>query len=173
MSFITGNTPFGIINVKAEYRQGWLGLLGYVVGAAVGGYVPASIVQGLTVLFASDYVYQRWHGTLIIFAVAIFSVLFNTFLARKLPKIEIAMLVCHVVGFFAILIPLWVCGPHNSAADVFTKFTNSGGWPSTGLSCLVGLTAPVFSLIGPDSTVHMGKIFLPPLMHTLPGCEIY
>lgn len=132
-----------------------------MVGATVGAYVPASIIQGLTVLFAPEYAYQRWHGTLIIIAVAMFCVLFNTFLARQLPKIEVFMLWCHVLGFLAILIPLWVCGPHNSAADVFTKFTNSGGWSSTGLSCLVGLTAPVFSLIGPDSAVHMGKMFRP------------
>ena len=116
------------------------------------------VIEGLTVLFAPGYHYERWQGTLIIITVATFSVLFNTFLARHLPKIELFMLACHVLGFFAILIPLWVCGPHNSASDVFTMFTNSGGWPSTGLSCLVGLTAPVFSLIGPDSAVHMGTL---------------
>ena len=36
-------------------------------------------------------------------------------------------------------------------------FSNNGGWPTTGLSCMVGLTAPVTILIGNDCSAHMCK----------------
>ena len=38
------------------------------------------------------------------------------------------------------------------------QFTNNGGWPTTGLSAMVGLLAPVAVLIGYDCSVHMGML---------------
>lgn len=40
-----------------------------------------------------DYVPEKWHGTLLTFAVASFSVFFNTFLVKKLPLVEGIVLV--------------------------------------------------------------------------------
>jgi len=105
----------------------------------------------------ASYVAQPWHATLMIIAVACIAILFNTFFAKKLPLIEGIILIIHVFGFFAILIPLWVLSPRQSAHAVFTKFTNAYGWPSQGLACLVGIIGPMYSLLGPDSAVHMCK----------------
>lgn len=56
-------------------------------------------------------------------AVAAFAVLFNTLGARQLPLFETAILALHIIGVFAILIPLWVLAPKNSAAQVFGEFS--------------------------------------------------
>ena len=47
--------------------------------------------------------------------------------------------------------------PRSNADDAFTKFLNNGGWPTTGLSFMVGLIPLVYSFLGFDSVVHMCK----------------
>ena len=68
------------------------------------------------------------------------------------------MVVIHVCGFFAILIPLWVLAPKKIPGRlVFTEFQNNGGWPCLGLSCLIEITGLVYSLTEPNSAMHMCK----------------
>ena len=67
------------------------------------------------------------------------------------------VLVLHILGFFAIIIPLWVMAPRADAHVVLLEFTNYGGWSSTGLSSMIGLLAPTAVLIGYDCSVHMCK----------------
>ena len=145
-----------------SFVTGWLCVLGWQVNIASGGYIIAVIVTGLTTLLNPNYVYEPYHGTLLIMAVNVVAIVFNTFFARKLPLIEGLILVIHVFGFFAILIPLWVFSPRTPATTVFTEFQNNGGWSTTGLACLVGMTGPVYALIGPDSAVHMCMSSSPP-----------
>ena len=75
-------------------------------------------------------------------------VFINTLLARWLPKVEGIFLIFHVLGFFAVLIPLVYLGPHASASEVFATFIDSGGWKSNGLSFFIGLVSSVFPLGG-------------------------
>lgn len=105
------------------------------------------MIQGLIALNNSDYSYERWHGTLIFYAIVVLSLFVNTCLARLLPKIEAIVLILHIVGFFCVLIPLVYLGPHVSAKDVFATFTN-GSWNDTGLSFFIGLSTPMFAFIG-------------------------
>lgn len=69
--------------------------------------------------------------------------------------IELVSLVIHVTGFFAVIIPLWVMAPRGNAADVLLTYTNNGGWPTTGLSAMIGLSTPFSCLLGFDCSVHM------------------
>ena len=104
-----------------------------------------------------NYVFQRWHGTLLTCAVASFSVFFNTFLAKKLPLVEGIVLIIHVFGFFAVIVTLWVLGPRGDAAQVFTTFNNFGDWNSDATSALVGILAVMIPLLGADAAVHMSE----------------
>jgi amino acid transporter len=113
-------------------------------------------IQSLIILNNDGYEAQPWHGTFIVIAVAVFCGIFNTFLARKLPLVEGTVLILHVVGFFAIIIPLWVMAPRSSAKAVFTEFS-PGEWSNTGLACLVGLLGPTVSLLGSDAATHMSE----------------
>lgn len=122
--------------------------MGWQTGIASIAFLAGTQIQGLLVLNDDTYNYQRWHGTLLVIAVSCFSVIFNTVASKQLPMVEGLVLILHVFGFFAILIPLWVLAPRTPAKVVFTEFSNNGGWPSLGLSCLIGLLSPVFTLLG-------------------------
>lgn len=133
-------------------------MLGWQAGIAGQSFSVGSQIQGLIVLNNPTYVPQAWHSTLLAIGVVSICVIVNTFLVRKLPLIEGCVLILHVFGFFAVLIPLWIFAPKAPSSEVWTGLQNNAGWPSNGLAFLVGLTTSVNSLIGPDSAVHMGKI---------------
>jgi hypothetical protein len=67
-------------------------------------------------------------GTLMTMAVGAFAISFNVFATKHLPLFEVVILVMFLVGFFVVIIPLWVLAPRASVGDVFGKFENWGGW---------------------------------------------
>ncbi|CAK7200079.1 hypothetical protein SEUCBS139899_002767 [Sporothrix eucalyptigena] len=140
-----------------SYTIGWVSVLGWQTGLASLAFLAGTMIQGLLVLAQPTYVYENWHGTLLVIGITAFCIVFNTFLAGRLPIVEGTVLVVHVLGFFAVLVPLWVLAPRSTPADVFGTFLNLGGWSSTGLAVMVGLLSPVYTLIGADSTVHMSE----------------
>jgi len=91
------------------------------------------------------------------YAILLVVVLVNTAAAKLLPRIETAILVIHVVGFFAILIPLVKLAPHGSPAEVFTVFANNGGYSSSGLAFFIGLISTNLPFVGYDGPCHMGN----------------
>lgn len=113
------------------------------------------MIQGLIFLTCPNYVPQAWHATLLYWAVVVFSVTINVVGGSLLPKFEGLILVLHVLGFFAILIPLTYMSNYGTAKDVFATWVNSGDWPSQGISTLVGLMGPVFAFAGGDAAVHV------------------
>lgn len=119
-----------------------------------------TIIQGLIVLNVPDYVWHNYHGTLLSIAVIVFSIMFNTVLASRLPLIEGMVLILHLTGIFVIIIPLWVMAPR-AHPHVLLEFSDNGGWSSTGLSAMIGLTSTMSVLIGYDCSVHMCKAVLP------------
>lgn len=75
-----------------------------------------------------DYSTQRYHATLILWGVIVAAVLFNTTLARLLPWVEGSILICHILGFIVVLVPIVYFGPHVPARDVWNQFISSGGY---------------------------------------------
>jgi energy-coupling factor transporter transmembrane protein EcfT len=132
-------------------------VLGWQTGAANTAFLAGSQIQGLIALNKPDYTFEPWHGTLLVFAVSAFNVVFNTFLVKKLPLIEAIILVVHICGFFAILVVLWVTGPIGDAHATFTTFNDYGGWNNLGLATLSGLVAVILPLLGADAAVHMSE----------------
>lgn len=132
-----------------SYVTGWVCVLGWHTGIAGCSYTVANMLIGIAYInYPDTYAPQDWHGTLLIIGIAFIAIIFNTFLAQKLPLVEGCILILHVFGFFAVLIPLWVLAPRNSVEEVFHTFEDRGGWGSNGLACLVGLIAPIYALIG-------------------------
>lgn len=111
----------------------------------MGGVIP-----GLITLNAESYVAKPWHSTLIAIGAVSIAILFNTLLGVKLPFIEGIVLTLHVAGLFGIVIPLWATAPIGNAKETLLVFTNDGGWSSTGLSALIGMTSIVGTLVGYD-----------------------
>ncbi|KAK5156851.1 hypothetical protein LTS14_004368 [Recurvomyces mirabilis] len=145
------------IQKELSYIVGWLCAIGWQVYLAGVCFIIGSVIEGLIVLQVPGYELQPWHSTLLTIAVIAFSVVFNTALATRLPLIEGVMFILHLVGFFAIIIPLWVMAPRATAKDAILTFSNNGGWPSTGLSAMIGLTSPLSVMIGYDCSVHMSE----------------
>jgi amino acid transporter len=90
-------------------------------------------------------------------AVAVVATLMNTYGAKKLPILEGIVLVVQVVGFFSIIIPLWVLSPKASASEVFGSFSNYGGWSSIGAACFVGSITATASFAGSDAAARMAE----------------
>jgi hypothetical protein len=134
---------------------GWLTVVGWQAGFAASCYLNGTMIQGLIILTRPEYVPHAWHGTLLYWAVVIFSLAINVVCGSLLPKFEGLILVLHLLGFFAILIPLTYMSDHGSAKDVFATWVNSGEWSSQGVSTLVGLTGAVFAFAGGDAAVHV------------------
>lgn len=136
---------------------GWLCFVGWQTAIVAIAFLAGTIIQGLIALNDPSYVFERWHGTLLVIAVSAFSIIFNTFLATKLPLVEGLVLVLHILGVFIIVIPLWILAPRNNAHAAFTEFTNLGGWPTTGTSFMIGLLTSIGGISGFDCQVHMCK----------------
>ncbi|KAH8204762.1 hypothetical protein TruAng_001096 [Truncatella angustata] len=140
-----------------SYLTGWLAVLAWQTGCASSAYLSGTQIQGLVILNYTNYVPKPWHGTLITIAVAVFSVIFNIFLASKLPILETIGLIIHLFGFFGIIATLWVLSPKADAVSVFTEFSDGGGWGTLGGSTLIGVTAAIIPLLGGDAAVHMAE----------------
>ena len=144
-----------------SYVTGWICVLGWQTGITSIAFLTASQIQSLLIINDASYDFQRWQGTLLITAISFFAIVFNTYLAKRLPLVEGIVLILHICGFFAILIPLWVLAPRSGASAVFTQFNNGGNWSEMGLSILIGMLSPVFAFIGPDSATHVGRTKYP------------
>ena len=140
-----------------SYITGWLTVLGWQAQITAATYLTGTSIQGVVILTVPDYNPRNWHGLLMAWAVVICGLGINAMVSTVLAKIEALILILHMVGFIAILIPLVYLGPHSSPHEVFTVFVNAGGWPTQGLSFLVGLIGLVFSFIGTDGAIHMSE----------------
>ncbi|PSK55252.1 Choline transport protein [Elsinoe australis] len=140
-----------------SYIVGWLCVLGWQTCMVTVGLVASQQLTALISLAMPSYTIQGWHTTLLIIAVTCFAILFNTFLVRKLPLLEGIVIFLHIFGFFAVFVILWVMGPRSSPSHVFTEFQDNAGWGSIGLACLVGISSPVITLVGADSSCHLSE----------------
>ena len=127
---------------------GWLTCAGWQAAVTTCGFFTGTLIQGMIVENNPTYDYQRWQGTLLTWAAILLAVIFNTVISRALPKIEGLILVLHVLGFIAVLIPLVYLAPHSSPSEVFTIFLDGGGWDSQGLSFFIGLVGNATAFIG-------------------------
>ena len=81
----------------------------------------------------------------------------NTLVSTVLAKIETLILILHIAGFLAILVPLVYLAPHSSPQEVFGVFVNAGGWPTQGVSFFVGIVGIVFAFVGTDGAIHISE----------------
>lgn len=91
---------------------------------------------------------KSWHTVLLFWAAIIFAAFVNTVIGRLLPRIEGITLVAHILGFFAVILPLIFTGPHQDASEVFGTFLNEGDLPTKGLSFMVGIVGTAFPFLG-------------------------
>lgn len=107
------------------------------------------MIQSIISLNDPTYVPQRWHGTLIYWAVLLVALLVNTLGIRMLAALQEATMALHVLLFLILLIACAVVSPvKNSAEFVFTEFINASGWESDGVAWCIGLLSSCYVLVG-------------------------
>ncbi|PWY87966.1 choline transport protein [Aspergillus sclerotioniger CBS 115572] len=120
-------------------------------------YLAASVLQSTIAMNIPSYQPEGWQVTLMMWAVFALCTILNTWLGIILPVIEVLILLVHVLGFFAVLIPLVYLGPKASAASVFKTSFDYGGWNDLTLATFVGLKGTVAAFVGTDGAVHMAE----------------
>jgi choline transport protein len=138
-----------------SYVTGWLTVGGWQGSVSSSALFTGNMILGLATLCHESFMPELWHGTLLFWAVLLFAVFINTLVSSALPKFEGLILVLHVLGFFAILIPLVVLGPHADTKEVFGTWVNNGGWQTQGVSFMVGMMGNAFAFVGSDAAFHM------------------
>jgi amino acid transporter len=140
--------------------SGWLCFTGWQAAIGSIAFLVGNSIQGLIILQNPDsYSPKPWQGTLLVFAIVLSSIFFNTILASKMPLVEGIVFIVHVCGLIVIIGTLWALAPKKSADVVFRDFANNGGWSNMGTSFMVGLMPLAGSVSGIDCVMHMGKFF--------------
>ncbi|KAI7084894.1 amino acid permease [Hortaea werneckii] len=143
-----------------SFLVGWLAALGWQALIATTAYAASVLILAIAALYHPTYLPQNWHQSLLMIGIGCLGTLANTFGARRLPLLEYVVLAVHIVGFFCILIPLWVAQPLGqkaSAGEVFGSFRNLGGWESIGTACYVGSITATGAFAGSDAAVHLAE----------------
>ena len=136
-----------------------MSVLGWQAGVATGTFFGAIVMQGLASLGNANYTPQRWQGTLIFYCVLALACFVNTVLAKYLPALEGLILILHIVGFFAVLIPLVHLSPISDASFVFRDSTNVSGH-NDGISWLIGMATTSVLFVGKAATRHAVSFYI-------------
>ncbi|KAF9774744.1 hypothetical protein IL306_007217 [Fusarium sp. DS 682] len=122
-------------------------------------FLAGTQIQGLLVLnYPDSYVFERWHGTMLFWAVLLGSACICIFCSNKLPLIEKLTLVLHVVFFIAIIITMAVTSPTKHSAEfVFSHFENNSGWSNNAVAWSIGMLSSCYVLIGYDGATHLSE----------------
>jgi choline transport protein len=106
------------------------------------------MIQGLAGLNYPNYVPQRWHLTLIIFAMLIVESLMNMYTFWVIPWIELLAGVLHLVLFIIFVVVLVTLAPRHSTSFVFSDGATASGWNNSFVSWNLGLLTPTWGFVG-------------------------
>ncbi|KAI9044746.1 putative amino acid permease [Aspergillus affinis] len=136
---------------------GWLTVIGWQSAFASTAFLSGTEIQGAAILAHERYNAEPYQGTLIMWASIALALGVNLVGGKLLPRLENLVLVLHILGFLAILIPLTYMSDHKTAKEVFTTWTNEGGWSSNGIVFFLGMQGGIFAFAGGDAAVHMAE----------------
>lgn len=136
---------------------GWITVFAWQSAFASIALLSGTEIQGAAILTFPNYQSEPYHGTLILWACVLVALAVNVIGGKLLPRLENLVFVLHIVGFLTILITLTYMADHKSAKEVFTTWTNEGGWSSNGIVFFIGMQGSVFSFSGGDAAVHVSN----------------
>lgn len=113
------------------------------------------MIQGFVVLRYENYHFERWHGTMLYWAIWLPAFLVHTVGIKYMPMIENGILIFHIASFIAVFIPLVLLAQHKRAEYVFTTFENSSGWENDGVAWFLGLLSAGYVLVGYGGACHL------------------
>jgi choline transport protein len=130
------------------WMQGWVTWFAWVSLLAGVANTTAVMIQGLAALNNPSYVPERWHVTLIIFAMLIFEGLMNMYAFWLIPWIEMLAGILHVVLFVVFVVVLVTLAPRHSTKFVFFETASASGWNNSFVSWNLGLLTPTWGFVG-------------------------
>lgn len=143
--------------VFLSWLCGWISTGGWLANVAAGAFFVGTMIQGLLVLNDASYVYQRWQGTLLIYAGIFLAFIINSVGTRLLAVVEGIAFIIHIAGFLAILVPLLYFSRKGSSTAVWGTFTDLAGWGSDGLAWWVALIGSNLVFTGVDGPAHLSE----------------
>jgi len=129
----------------------WASTIAWQAGNALGVFLVATLIQAIIFIHNPSYTFPTWHATLLVIGAVAIAFVGNVFGSKILHLWQNVVFVIHVLAYFALIIPIWFNAPRASTAQVWTQFTNSGGWNSLGLSVLIGQLTAIFTQVGIDT----------------------
>jgi len=146
------------ISRPLSWGTGWLTMFGWQSVAASAPFLAGTMIQGLLVLNDPTYVYERWHGTLLYWAILALALVVNIWGMHILPQVENATMILHVGLFIVLLVAICVVSPtKNSASFVFSDFENETGWQSNGVAWCIGMLSSAYVMVGYDGATHLSE----------------
>lgn len=125
--------------------------MAWQAGNAQGVLLVGTLIQDIISINNPSYSFPRWHASLLVIGAVLIAFVGNVYGAKVLHVWQNAVFAIHVLAYFAFIIPIWVNAPRATSAEVWTEFSNSGGWPTLGLSVLAGQLSGVVSQVGVDT----------------------
>jgi hypothetical protein len=111
--------------------------------------ILSNIIVGLVIFNYPDYVPERWHATLIMWAFTILPFIGNFWFRRLLNPLEAVGAVLHVLFFIVSIITLVVLAQRSTASFVFQTLTHGvSGWNNPAVAFGIGLLTVTFPLTG-------------------------
>ena len=117
--------------------------------------MESKLIQGVIVITQTEYTPEPYQQMFLFWAAIFFALFVNILASTFLPKIEGFVLLLDIAGFFAVLLPLVVLGEHQDPHEVFKQWMNRGGFPTQGLSFMVGLIGAYLICAGADGAIHV------------------
>ncbi|KAI8665183.1 hypothetical protein NCS56_00953400 [Fusarium sp. Ph1] len=147
------------IRPVSSWLAGYISTLGWIAVAGSAPFLAGTQIQGMLVLnYPTLYTFERWHGTLLYWAILIGSAGICILCSNILPLVEKVTMALHVIFFIIILVVMVAVSPtKHSAAFVFTDFQNNSGWASDGIAWCIGLLSSCYVLIGYDGATHLSE----------------
>ncbi|KAK5128831.1 hypothetical protein LTR85_000164 [Meristemomyces frigidus] len=152
-------SEFAPENVQAmlSYFTGWTSTIAWQAGFAQGILLAGTQIQTIILVMNEDYSFPAWQGTLLSFAAILVSYGLNVYGVRSLPYWQVPVFAIGTMTYFAFIVPVWVNAPKATSSEVWTGFSNTGGWPSMTLAVLVGQLSGIGMQTGVDTAAHMSE----------------
>jgi hypothetical protein len=125
--------------------------MAWQAGNALGVFLVGTLVQSIISIHHSSYAFPPWQATLLVIGAVGIAFIGSVFGSRILPYWQNTVFAIHVMAYFAVIIPIWVNAPRASSQQVWTGFSNSGGWSSLALSVMIGQLSGIFTQVGIDT----------------------
>jgi choline transport protein len=127
--------------------------MAWQAGNAIGVFLVGTLIQSIISINVPSYTFPPWHATLLVIGAVSIAYVGNVFGSKILPHWQNAVFAIHVMAYFAFIIPIWVNAPRATSQQVWTEFSNSGGWSNLSLSVMIGQLSGIYTQVGVDTVL--------------------